>query len=193
MDSFVESFHHYEYVDDFERTSKVKYEGTCQWISQNAKFIEWYLSGPEGCNILWIHGAPGLGKSTLLTYIVQSVMDQRISDWRISLPSLSTPTVVYSFCNSQTNNTASLVISIAIHQLLIRFPIIVPSGYVFNKSRSTNPKAGGDDAISLKRKSPKQLWALFSIWLKNQRRILYLLLTAWTNVIGIPNKHCLNC
>lgn len=161
MDSFVESFHHYEYVDDFERTSKGKYEGTCQWISKNAKFTEWYLSGPEGCNILWIQGAPGLGKSTLLTYIVQSVMDQRISDWRISLPSLSTPTVVYSFCNSQTNNTASLVMSIAIHQLLIRFPSIVPSGYDFNKSRSTNPKVGGDDAISLKRKSPKQLWALF--------------------------------
>ena len=141
--------------------SKGKYEGTCHWISKNAKFNEWYLSGPEGCNILWVYGAPGLGKSTLLTYVVQSIMDQQIEDRRISLPSLSTPTVIYSFCNSQTNNTASLVLSIAIHQLFIRFPDIVPRGYNFNKSRSTDLRKRGDDAISLKRKSPKHLWTLF--------------------------------
>ncbi|KFY10411.1 hypothetical protein V492_05039 [Pseudogymnoascus sp. VKM F-4246] len=42
------------------------YENTCAWILKNAAYIEWL---EKNCELLWIQGSPGSGKSTLMSFI----------------------------------------------------------------------------------------------------------------------------
>ncbi|KAH0541695.1 hypothetical protein FGG08_003858 [Glutinoglossum americanum] len=120
--SYVRSFRHYDYEKGFERIDRERHPNTCQWISQNEN-IKWWSASRRN-SLLWLSGDPGLGKSTLLTYLTH-LLRGRPRHLNVGKNSA----VIYSFCNEQANNTGSMVLSVAIHQMLTQFPHLQHRAY----------------------------------------------------------------
>jgi hypothetical protein len=56
-------------IFDSISTEAVKYPGTCGWVLQNPKVGSWLQRKPD-TQTLWLHGAPGAGKSVISTQLV---------------------------------------------------------------------------------------------------------------------------
>jgi hypothetical protein len=48
-------------------------EGTCRWFIGDTRFTSWERGDSE--NILWAHGAPGAGKTTLTSFVIEHLKD----------------------------------------------------------------------------------------------------------------------
>lgn len=63
--------------------------GSCSWLQQKSEYIDWKSSSSS--SILWVHGIPGSGKSTLMSTIIQSLLDSKTH-------SIATSAVAYFYC-----------------------------------------------------------------------------------------------
>jgi len=63
------------------------HRGTCQWIFDHPKFVEWTTQG-EGAS-LWTHAAPGAGKSVMCASIIDKLKNAEQKKHR---------NVIYFFC-----------------------------------------------------------------------------------------------
>lgn len=59
--------------EDYERALSTRLDGTCDWILQRSKFLDWatYDDQSDKTKILWIHGSAGFGKTVMCARIVQ--------------------------------------------------------------------------------------------------------------------------
>lgn len=115
LNDFVNSFRHLDYTGELESLRSRQCPTTCEWFFDNEHFT-WWAPRPESA-ALWFTGALGLGKSTLLAHVVHELLERHAKT-----PANARTGTVYSFCKEQRNHTASMVLSNAIHQLLIQFP-----------------------------------------------------------------------
>ncbi|KAM7187638.1 hypothetical protein V8F33_011105 [Rhypophila sp. PSN 637] len=46
--------------------------GTCTWVLREPSFMKWIENSSPRSSILWIHGVPGSGKSTLSSYLIDN-------------------------------------------------------------------------------------------------------------------------
>ncbi|GFF93368.1 uncharacterized protein PAC_16641 [Aspergillus udagawae] len=104
----VDALKKYEYRNEFAAFRGGIHPGTCQWIDSHPS-LRWWSNYTSDRSILWITGAPGLGKTYLAAYLVES-LSRRLTG--------APTTVLYSFCNGQVNKTLSQVLCVALHQLL---------------------------------------------------------------------------
>ncbi|EFR02385.1 hypothetical protein MGYG_05381 [Nannizzia gypsea CBS 118893] len=59
-----------ELGDELEVISEPIQPGSCRWILEKKSFQDWAGDGAPGLNILWLTGLPGVGKSTLSSFII---------------------------------------------------------------------------------------------------------------------------
>ncbi|KAK5996960.1 Vegetative incompatibility HET-E-1-like protein [Cladobotryum mycophilum] len=91
-------------------------EGTCEWIENTEAFTIWLGTGratqPIPTNILWLHGNPGKGKSTMAIFLVERLI--KIFSTRAG------KTLTYFFCESSFSNrrTAISILRGLIYQLI---------------------------------------------------------------------------
>ncbi|KAL4959687.1 ankyrin repeat-containing domain protein [Aspergillus stella-maris] len=69
-------------------------QGTGLWIFNESQYKQWRSS--PGSGILWLHGQPGTGKSTLMSLIVDSV--------RANLKTATAGPLAYIYCSRNTTN-----------------------------------------------------------------------------------------
>ncbi|KAK8078324.1 hypothetical protein PG996_004494 [Apiospora saccharicola] len=108
-------------------------EGTCQWLLQNDKYLEWekQSSGP-----ILISVDPGCGKSVLAKFLVDE-----------QLPSAAPgATICYFFFKDQIQNTLEQALCAIIHQILTKRPFLMK-----------NIKDHGSATRSI-----SSLWSIFS-------------------------------
>ena len=104
-----------------KRRRGLRAPGTCNWILETPELKTW-LGEAEGSprnqtNILWLHGHPGKGKSTMAITLAEELLK------RIYL-STSSGTLVYFFCNSniEERKTATAVIRGLLYQFIKQHP-----------------------------------------------------------------------
>jgi Cdc6-like AAA superfamily ATPase len=99
------------YVRDFEKRKKNRLLGTCTWSASHPDISAW-LSSFAGLTTsrLWLYGKPGVGKSTLATYLYELVHKRRSPD----------EIVAYFFCDGSSENklTSESILRALITQLL---------------------------------------------------------------------------
>lgn len=152
LQPWVASFHHYAYRAHFRAIACQKYPSTCEWILESEPVVWWCAR--KNPSVLWISGSPGIGKSTFLTYLVDNLLKNR-PHHEVGRKSA----VISSFCIDRQNYTASRVLSVAIHQILVQFPEVQKQAFSYD---STNffgvnvwrPSRG-------KSRPPHVLWNLF--------------------------------
>lgn len=109
-----EAFYSCEYDQEFDIKARERYQGTCEWLCLHESY-RWWRSASD-MSLLWLSGGSGLGKTTLLTYVVQKL--QKAHNPK--------EIVLFSFCDAQINDEVSKVVSIFIHQLLTVLPKLKP-------------------------------------------------------------------
>ncbi|KAI5789536.1 hypothetical protein FPQ18DRAFT_294087, partial [Pyronema domesticum] len=58
--------------------TKLRMEGTCEWIWSNPSFERWYTASPSVSDrILFVHGPHGCGKSVLASSVAQSLLNRQ--------------------------------------------------------------------------------------------------------------------
>lgn len=116
LPSFLKSFKHYDYRADLEEISETRDPYTFQWVFGTEE-MEWFAADRDALvEILWLTGHPGIGKSTLASYVVHELHSPEEVGFKNS------SVVLYSFCHYQRNYTPSMVLAVAIHQVLYRYP-----------------------------------------------------------------------
>jgi hypothetical protein len=84
--------------------------GTCPWILDHEK-VRWWL-GCRGYSVLWMTGSPGMGKTHLAAYMIDTLRNDDTNPY----------TVLYSLCSNRQNKTLSRLLCVALHQLLEQNP-----------------------------------------------------------------------
>jgi ankyrin repeat protein len=107
------------------------YSGTCTWISGTAAFKAW-VAGTQS-RVYWIHGPPGLGKSVIAKYLLQTVIKSLTME-EIGFVRL------YFFCSYRdtASRSVSSLLSSLIHQLLDKMPTLPISDAKKGNSRLRN-------------------------------------------------------
>ena len=93
--------------------SRERYQGTCEWLCRHEHYYWWRSA--SAASLLWLSGGPGLGKTTLLVYVVSQLQ-------KLQKAHIPKEIVLYSFCEAHINDKAGDVIFVLIHQLLTTFP-----------------------------------------------------------------------
>ncbi|KAJ2934084.1 hypothetical protein H1R20_g2986, partial [Candolleomyces eurysporus] len=82
-------------------------EGTCKWLFEDPAFLQWRDDPGTGQPILWVHGSPGSGKSTLCSQAIRSLAD-----------SPKRPSIAYHFCDFARQHKEIEILSMLACQLL---------------------------------------------------------------------------
>lgn len=146
---FVDSFEIYEYTQEFKEVDEQLLKGTCEWIMRHSVLESWIHK--QDCNLLWLTGSPGMGKTSLIVHIVQSMKAHLLQQKRTG-----SVAVLYSLCNSQENNTASTILCVALHQLLTAHPELCEAAWDLEKLSRKN--FGGQA-----QRNADLLWQLFCL------------------------------
>lgn len=101
-----------DYSHRHEQNKQRVSEGTCNWLMDQSAFAEWRQRVSSTVPVLWVHGPPGSGKSTLCSQTVQSVMDGP-----------DAPSVAYHFCDHAKQYKEVEVLSMLAYQLLATNPL----------------------------------------------------------------------
>ncbi|KAL6886872.1 Pfs, NACHT, and ankyrin domain protein [Trichoderma evansii] len=92
--------------------------GTCEWILETKELSAWLSSGQTACsesqttNLLWLHGNPGTGKSTMAIFLAEELSKAfSVTDGK---------TLAYFSCDSSFDKrkTATSVLRGLLHQLI---------------------------------------------------------------------------
>lgn len=103
------------YSAHHESTYKHIVPGTAQWILSQKSYQEWQVS--SACSILWLHGMPGSGKSTLTSVIIQQHLDAAQGNAQ------SAP-VAYFYCSSTKKNTTTLDSGVVLRSIVKQLAIV---------------------------------------------------------------------
>ncbi|KAF2182417.1 hypothetical protein K469DRAFT_503933, partial [Zopfia rhizophila CBS 207.26] len=122
------------------------------WILESEPVVWWCAR--KNPSVLWISGSPGVGKSTFLTYLVDNLLTSR-PHHEVGRKSA----VISSFCVDGRNHTASRVLSVAIHQMLVQFPEVQKQAFSYDRTHFFGvnvwrPSRG-------KSRPPNVLWNVF--------------------------------
>ncbi|KAI1331713.1 hypothetical protein F5Y16DRAFT_359066 [Xylariaceae sp. FL0255] len=61
-----------DFRGDYEDMLEARHEGTCTWILEDSRFVEWQKSRKNA--LLWYHAQPGSGKSVLASAVIKYLM-----------------------------------------------------------------------------------------------------------------------
>ncbi|KAG8528983.1 uncharacterized protein KY384_006672 [Bacidia gigantensis] len=53
-------------------------EGTCRWITEHDRFVEWTNASGKTSKIYWVTGPPATGKSTLTSFVVEHLQQESL-------------------------------------------------------------------------------------------------------------------
>ncbi|KAL9066249.1 MAG: hypothetical protein Q9161_007706 [Pseudevernia consocians] len=76
------------YLDHHQQVKKKALSGSGQWLLQDPLYIQWYKQSVS--SLLWLHGKPGSGKSTLVSLVIEDMV-KRFRASQSALP-------VYFYC-----------------------------------------------------------------------------------------------
>ncbi|KAF6781426.1 pfs domain-containing protein, partial [Colletotrichum sojae] len=96
--------------------------GTCEWIMGTEELTAWLGSGQtdrsegQGTQVLWLHGNPGTGKSTMAIFLTEELSQ--------AFSTTERRTLAYFFCDSafDTRKTATSVVRGLLLQLVQQHP-----------------------------------------------------------------------
>jgi ankyrin repeat protein len=105
--------------DDLAQTRRLngkRVQGTCEWIRERDEFLFW--EGGDGLELLWLIGAPGIGKTVMSCFLVEAL--QRKAQ--------ETPSTIltYYFCDNKDGlrSTATAILRGILLQLLKQRPAL---------------------------------------------------------------------
>ena len=100
------------YQDDFKAAIKKRHADSCQWLLNNAQFIQFSRFQTGQTPLLWIYAKPGAGKTVLSSYLIHHYQHQRTNNVFYS--------VVYFFCKKSDGdkNTPTSIVRSLLYQLL---------------------------------------------------------------------------
>ncbi|KAJ4859988.1 NACHT domain-containing protein [Trichoderma breve] len=136
--------------DMLKRKKGKRAGGTCEWILNTKELNDWLRleeteqkSRPNG--ILWLHGNPGTGKSTMAIYLAEELST--------AFDAMENMTLAYFFCDAsfEKRNTATSIIRGLLYQLVQRHRNLL-SNYILPKY-----KERGDQLFT----SFDYLWTIF--------------------------------
>ncbi|KAI9666864.1 MAG: hypothetical protein M1831_001369 [Alyxoria varia] len=87
------------YQKHYIEAQKKALEGTGNWLLSHPRFIQWKDSSSS--EILWLHGIPGSGKTTLVSILLKTLIEESQSR------SCSTPTYFYCARNSAESDRSN--------------------------------------------------------------------------------------
>ncbi|KAJ2921744.1 hypothetical protein H1R20_g15356, partial [Candolleomyces eurysporus] len=82
-------------------------EGTCGWLFEHQFFTQWRDDPATKQPVLWVHGSPGSGKSTLCSQAIRTLAD-----------SPKKPKVAYHFCDFARQHKELEILSMLAYQIL---------------------------------------------------------------------------
>ncbi|KAK1530192.1 uncharacterized protein CCOS01_05295 [Colletotrichum costaricense] len=144
LPSFIKSFVHYRYDEAYEEINQRKHPESCSWIFRTPG-MEWWMNSKTHC-ALWFTGFPGVGKSTLASHLVETLSS--------SHPTMQKSKTLYAFCHHHENHTGSMVLSIAIHQMIMEEPTLQRFAFDLDDQECFNP------AIKPRDRPLQPLWRL---------------------------------
>ncbi|KAK4076983.1 uncharacterized protein Triagg1_3950 [Trichoderma aggressivum f. europaeum] len=89
--------------------------GTCEWILSRSEYEQW--RGENALQILWLFGAPGIGKTAIACFLIENLEEQAASQPSIIL--------IHHFCDYKDDgprNSALGIIRCILYQLLKKQP-----------------------------------------------------------------------
>lgn len=95
----------FENKNDMKRKKGIRAKGTCEWILGTEKLTAWLDAGqvavPEAQKpgILWLHGNPGTGKSTMSIFLAEQLSE--------IFSTTTGRTIAYFFCDSSFDERRS--------------------------------------------------------------------------------------
>ena len=118
--------------------------GTCDWIRSTGQYQQWFHS--KNYQLLWFTGNAGMGKSTLMAYIVSTVGE-----------SSEDLAILCCFCDDVITQSVSSMISAAIYQLIRESDVL--RGLAMSKDGTCELENGrlGQKGQS---RNPEDLWDL---------------------------------
>ncbi|EGU87517.1 hypothetical protein FOXB_01965 [Fusarium oxysporum f. sp. conglutinans Fo5176] len=120
--AIIEQFDESDYFR-YKARIKPPIDGTCVWFLGVPEFVQWLES--QSSSLLWISGDPGCGKTTLATFLLDSI--DRLQSQDLSLYGTDYLTTYFFFdwsTEDQVDGTALLFA--LIHQLLQADPALAP-------------------------------------------------------------------
>ncbi|KAK4076879.1 hypothetical protein Purlil1_12534 [Purpureocillium lilacinum] len=127
----------YEDLKSLKRKKGGRATGTCEWILDTDQLTAWLGHAAEPTSpptdLLWLHGNPGTGKSTISMFLVEALSE----DFAKS----RNKTLAYFFCDSgyDTRKTATAVVRGLLLQLVQQHPR--PVDYVLPKYEARKTQA----------------------------------------------------
>lgn len=107
-------------INHKRETIRERTKGTCNWILKHHLYIQWIgsLSG-----MLWIRGAPGVGKSTVMNYVMsQSEGEKKDPDLEGRPFPLISLIHLFRWDGARLERSLEGLCRSLLHQLLLRFP-----------------------------------------------------------------------
>lgn len=103
--------------------------GTCEWVASHASFQNWQSTSES--DMLWLRGNPGVGKTVLAKYLIESVIPSRRVLPKHIESEISEETggdvLTYFFCNDKDmeRKLESNILKTILHQLLTLEPSLI--------------------------------------------------------------------
>ncbi|KAF6802152.1 ankyrin domain protein, partial [Colletotrichum musicola] len=113
----------YEDMMALKRKKGGRAKDTCAWILGTDELTAWLASAPESTSpptdVLWLHGNPGTGKSTMSIFLAEALSE--------NFSKATNKTLAYFFCDSgyDTRKTATSLVRGLLLQLVQQHPQLV--------------------------------------------------------------------
>ena len=99
----------FDYQEYRDKVYEKLHKGTCEWIKETSQYKEW-MGSENGYRLLWIHGAPGSGKSVMSAFMSRILQSE-------------TPVAYFFFDDKDENlRTISAALKILLTQILMVYP-----------------------------------------------------------------------
>ncbi|KAI3321517.1 hypothetical protein HD806DRAFT_502761 [Xylariaceae sp. AK1471] len=114
------------YIEDHERIAEERpAQATGQWLFKTQEFQSWVDPIGQAIQVLYVHGIPGAGKSTLMSTAIESLLETAES-----LPTQGEIAVTYFYCRHNMSNTGpnrnsfNAILRALLDQLIDQNPIL---------------------------------------------------------------------
>ncbi|KAK4098443.1 hypothetical protein N658DRAFT_518050 [Parathielavia hyrcaniae] len=113
----------YEDMQEMKRKKGGRAKGTCDWILGTNELTAWLGDAPDSTSpptdILWLHGNPGTGKSTMSMFLAEALSE--------AFSKTPYKTLAYFFCDAgyDTRKTATAIVRGLLLQLVQQHPRLI--------------------------------------------------------------------